>query len=47
MNGSAAIHDFEVALGGSTSEEVAEQIGEGRFGMAKETGEYLFERQTS
>ena len=43
MNGSAAIHDFEVALGGSTSEEVAEQIGEGKFGMAKETGEYFNE----
>lgn len=41
MNGSAAIHDFEVALVGSTSEEVEEQIGEGRFGMARETGEYI------
>jgi hypothetical protein len=41
MNGSAAIHDFEVALRGTTSEEVEEQIGEGRFGMARETGEYM------
>jgi len=41
MNGSAAIHDFEVALCGATSEEVEEQIGEGRFGMARETGEYM------
>src|SRR5437667_12371900 len=41
MNGSAAIHDFEVALCGTTSEEVEEQIGEGRFGMAQETGEYM------
>ena len=41
MNGSAAIHDFEVALRGATSEEVEEQIGEGRFGMARETGEYM------
>ena len=41
LNGSAAIHDFEVALQGTTSEEVAEQIGEGRFGMARETGEYM------
>ena len=41
MNGSAAIHDFEVALQGATSEEVDEQIGEGRFGMAQETGEYM------
>jgi hypothetical protein len=41
MNGSAAIHDFEVALRGATSEEVDEQIGQGRFGMARETGEYM------
>lgn len=41
MNGSGAIHDFEVALRGATSEEVEEQIGEGRFGMAQETGEYM------
>jgi hypothetical protein len=41
MNGSAAIHDFEVALRGTTSEDVEEQIGEGRFGMARETGQYM------
>ncbi len=41
MNGSAAIHDFEVALQGTTSEEVEDQIGEGRFGMARETGAYM------
>src|SRR5256714_6201024 len=41
MNGSAAIHDFEVAFRGSTSEEVEEQLTEGRFGMARETGEYM------
>jgi hypothetical protein len=41
MNGSAAIHDFEVALRGATSEEVEEQIGEGRFGMARETAQYI------
>ena len=41
MNGSGAIHDFEVALCGSTSEEVEEQIGSGKFGMARETGEYM------
>ena len=41
MNGSAAIHDFEVALRGATSEEVDDQIGDGRFGMARETGEYM------
>jgi hypothetical protein len=41
MNGSAAIHDFEVALAGATSEEVEEGIGGGRFGMARETAEYM------
>jgi hypothetical protein len=41
MNGSAAIHDFEVALQGTTSEEVEEQIGQGRFGMARETAEFM------
>lgn len=41
MNGSAAIHDFEVAYRGATSEEVDEQIGSGRFGMARETGEFM------
>jgi hypothetical protein len=41
MNGSAAIHDFEVALRGTTSEEVEDQLGDGRFGMARETAEYM------
>ena len=41
MNGSAAIHDFEVALQGATSEEVDEGIGSGKFGMARETPEYM------
>ncbi|HEX4999140.1 MAG TPA: hypothetical protein VFY29_13005 [Terriglobia bacterium] len=41
MNGSAAIHDFEVALAGQTSEEVETVIGSGQFGMARETSEYI------
>lgn len=41
MNGSAVIHDFEIALAGSTSEEVETELGQGRFGMARETGEYV------
>ncbi len=41
MNGSAAIHDFEIAFRGATSEEVEEQLTDGRFGMARETGEYM------
>ena len=43
MNGSGAIHDFEIALCGSTSEEVADGIGSGKFGMARETSEYMNE----
>jgi len=39
MNGSAAIHDFELALAGKTSEDVAAQLPVGRFGMAKETAD--------
>lgn len=38
MNGAALVHDFEIALGGSTSEDVAEGLGSGEFGMAEETG---------
>jgi hypothetical protein len=41
MNGSAAIHDFEVALRGATSEEVEDNIGSGKFGMVRETPEYM------
>jgi hypothetical protein len=37
MNGSAAIHDFELALAGKTSEDVAAQLPGGHFGMARET----------
>src|SRR5215831_1610387 len=34
MNGSAAIHDFELAFAGKTSEDVGAQLPEGHFGMA-------------
>jgi hypothetical protein len=40
-NGATIIHDFEVALVGSTSEDVDEALGPGRFGMAEETGRLL------
>src|SRR6202162_6309855 len=43
MNGAALIHDFEIALAGSTSEDVDAGLGEGQFGMAEETGEYVNE----
>jgi hypothetical protein len=38
MNGSASIHDFEIALAGQTSEEVEAVLPDGRFGAAEETG---------
>jgi hypothetical protein len=38
MNGSAAIHDFEIALVGCTSEDVEAVLPDGRFGVAEETG---------
>ena len=41
MNGSAAVHDVEIALCGSTSEEVEEALADGSFGMAEETGRLL------
>jgi hypothetical protein len=37
MNGAAAIHDFEIAMWGNTSEPVEETLGSGRFGMVEET----------
>src|SRR2546422_2038404 len=38
LNGSAAIHDFELAAYGGTSEDVAAGLTDGTFGMAEETG---------
>lgn len=43
MNGAGIIHDFELALMGHTSEEVDDEIDQGRFGMAEETGSVLNE----
>jgi hypothetical protein len=39
MNGAGIVHDFELAVAGQTSEEVADGLGSGEFGMARETGE--------
>jgi hypothetical protein len=39
LNGAAAIHDFELALAGKTSEDVAAQLPAGKFGMARETAD--------
>ncbi|MBL8961354.1 MAG: hypothetical protein JNJ98_15965 [Gemmatimonadetes bacterium] len=41
MNGSAAIHDYEMARFGATSEDVAAGLRDGTFGMAEETGREL------
>ena len=43
MNGSAAIHDYEVARFGATSEDVAAGLRDGAFGMADETGREMNE----
>jgi hypothetical protein len=39
MNGAGIVHDFELAVAGRTSEDVADGLGSGAFGMARETGE--------
>ncbi len=43
MNGSAAIHDYEIARFGGTSEDVAAGLRDGTFGMAEETGRAMNE----
>jgi hypothetical protein len=42
-NGSVAIHDYEVARWGATSEDVDEGLRDGSFGMAEETGREMNE----
>ena len=41
MNGATAIHDFEIALAGATSEDVDVALPGGKFGMAEETGAWM------
>jgi hypothetical protein len=41
LNGACIIHDFELAYAGHTSEDVAEALADGSFGMARETGALL------
>ena len=43
MNSAGAIHDFEIAVEGRTSEDVAAQLPKGDFGFADETGKGLAE----
>ncbi len=40
-NGSVLVHDAEIAMVGSTSEDVDATLGEGAFGAAEETGRLL------
>jgi hypothetical protein len=41
LNGAGIIHDFEIAFCGKTSEDVAEGLKHGKFGMSRETGDFL------
>lgn len=41
LNGAGIIHDFEIAFQGKTSEDVAENLKTGRFGMSKEAAEFI------
>jgi hypothetical protein len=41
LNGSASIHDFELAIAGHTSEDVEAVLPDGRFGAAEETGRFM------
>lgn len=43
LNGAGAIHDFEIALAGSTSEDVESELETGDFGMSRETAEWMNE----
>lgn len=41
LNGAGAIHDFEMAMWGRTSEDVARGLEDGSFGMARETADLI------
>jgi len=41
LNGAGIIHDFELAFQGKTSEDVAENLKTGKFGMGRETADFL------
>jgi len=40
-NGSSSIHDSEIALFGRTSEDVAEGLADGSFGMSSDTADFI------
>lgn len=41
LNGAGIIHDFELAFQAKTSEDVAENLKDGKFGMGRETAEFI------
>jgi len=41
LNGSAALHDVEIARSGRTSEDVESNLQSGMFGMVDETGDFM------
>jgi len=41
LNGAGIIHDFEIAFQGRTSEDVGKELKNGRFGMGRETADFL------
>jgi hypothetical protein len=43
LNGAGAIHDFELAYYGETSEDVSAELASGRFGFVEETGAWMGE----
>ena len=41
LNGAGIIHDFEIALQAKTSEDVGENLKDGKFGMCRETADFI------
>jgi len=41
LNGAGVIHDFEIAFQGKTSEDVGENLKYGKFGMGRETADFI------
>lgn len=41
LNGAGVIHDFELGFQGKTSEDVGENLKYGKFGMGRETAEFI------
>jgi hypothetical protein len=41
LNGAGAIHDFEISIAGSTSEDVEKELPSGDFGMSQETAQWM------